>query len=138
MGSSARNQRVVEFHRVVRRVLFLIPLLLSAAGPLAARPGPISTLTLGRYICEQPVDPGSQTAVTDAAASFAVTTASRYVAADGTRGTYLLMGNEVEMTSGPLAGTRLVRLRESFLRVIGADGEPGPTRCVLSRSSDKH
>ena len=123
---------------MLRRVLPLFVMTLCAAGPLAARPGPMSTLTLGRYVCERPAEPGSQAAVTDAAASFAVTTASRYVASDGTRGTYLLMGNEVEMTSGPLAGTRLVRLRESFLRVIGANGEPGPTRCVLSRSSDKH
>ena len=116
---------------MVRRVLILIPLLLCATGPLA-------TLTLGRYICERPAEPGSQTAAIDAAASFAVTTASRYVAADGTRGTYLLTGNEVEMTSGMLAGMRLVRLRESFLRVVGSDGAPGPTRCILSRSSDKH
>ena len=123
---------------MVRRVLFLIPLLLCATGPLAARPGPLATLTLGRYICERPTDPGSQSAVTDAAASFAVTTASRYVAADGTRGTYLLTGDMVEMTSGMLVGTRLVRLREGFLRVVEADGTPGKTRCILSRSSDKH
>ena len=123
---------------MVRRVLFLIPLVACAAGPLTARPGPLATLTLGRYLCERPADPGSQTAVTDAAASFAVTTASRYVAADGTRGTYLLTGDVVEMTSGMLAGTRLVRLRESFLRVVEANGTPGKTRCILSRSSDKH
>ena len=123
---------------MVGRVLLLIPLLLCATGPLAARPGPLATLTLGRYICERPTDPGSQSAVTDAAASFAVTTASRYVAADGTRGTYLLTGDMVEMTSGMLVGTRLVRLREGFLRVVEADGTPGKTRCILSRSSDKH
>ena len=123
---------------MLRRVLPLFVMTLCAAGPLAARPGPLSTLTLGRYVCERPAEPGSQAAVTDAAASFAVTTASRYVASDGTRGTYLLTGNEVEMTSGMLAGTHLVRLREGFLRVIGTDGEPGPIRCVLSRSSDKH
>ena len=123
---------------MIRRVLFLISLLACASVPLGATPGPLATLTLGRYICERPAEPGSQTAVIDAAASFAVTTASRYVAADGTRGTYLLTGNEVEMTSGMLAGTRLVRLRESFLRVVGTYGEPGPTRCILSRSSDKH
>ena len=128
----------MEFRCLVRRVLFLIPLLLLAAGPLAARPGPLATLTLGRYICERPAEPGTLLAVTDAAASFAVTTASRYVAADGTRGTYLLTGDTVEMTSGMLVGTRLVRLRQSFLRVLEADGVPGPTRCVLSRSSDKH
>ena len=123
---------------MIRRSLPLLFIALFAATPLAAKPGPIATLALGRYVCERPAEPGAQVAVTDAAASFAVTTASRYVAADGTRGTYLLTGDTVEMTSGTLAGTRLVRLRESFLRVLGNDGAPGPTRCVLSRSSDKH
>lgn len=121
-----------------RRVLPFLLVTLCAGAPLSAKPGPIATLTLGRYVCERPAEPGSQVAVTDAAASFAVTTASRYVASDGTRGTYLLTGDTVEMTSGTLTGTRLVRLRENFLRVLGNDGDPGPTRCVLSRNSDKH
>lgn len=123
---------------MVRACSILVPIVLGTAAPLAAKPGPLGTLTLGRYVCERPAMAGSQAAVTDTEASFAVTTASRYVAADGTRGTYLFTGDTVEMTSGPLTGTRLVRLRESFLRVLGADGVPGPTRCVLSRSSDKH
>ena len=128
----------MENCRVVRSCLLLVPIVLGAAAPLAAKPGPLGTLALGRYVCERPVAPGSQAAVTDTAASFAITTASRYVAADGTLGTYLFTGDTVEMTSGALTGTRLVRLRESFLRVLGADGMPGPTRCVLSRTSDKH
>lgn len=123
---------------MLRRALPLVLMTFCAAAPLAAKPGPIATLTLGRYVCERPAEPATQTAVTDPAASFAVTTASRYIASDGTRGTYLLTGDTVEMTSGTLAGTRLVRLRESFLRVLGSDGVAGPTRCVLSRSSDKH
>lgn len=123
---------------MVRRARTLILLAALASAPLGAAPGPLSTLTLGRYVCERPAAPGSQVAVTDPAVSFAVTTASRYVAGDGTRGTYLLTGDTIEMTSGPLAGTRLVRLRGNFLRLLGADGFPGPTRCVLSRNSDKH
>jgi hypothetical protein len=123
---------------MVRQGGTLILVAALASAPIVAAPGPLSTLTLGRYVCERPAEPGSQVAVTDPATSFAVTTASRYVAADGTRGTYLLTGDTMEMTSGPLAGTRLVRLRGSFLRVLGADGLPGPTRCVLSRNSDKH
>ena len=123
---------------MVRGAWVLVPIALCAGAPVVATAGPLSTLTLGRYVCERPAEPGSQVAVTDPQASFAVTTASRYVAADGTRGTYLLTGDTIEMTSGPLAGNRLVRLRGSFLRVLGADGVPGPTRCVLSRSSDKH
>ena len=123
---------------MVRRALVLIPITLWAGIPAIAAPGPLSTLALGRYVCERPGEPGSQVAVTEPAVSFAVTTASRYVAADGARGTYLLAGDTLEMTSGPLMGTRLVRLRGSFLRVLDADGIPGPIRCVLSRNSDKH
>ena len=123
---------------MLRRALPIVLIALCAAAPLTAKPGPLATLALGRYVCERPGEAGTQTAVTDAAASFAVTTASRYVASDGTRGTYLLTGDTVEMTSGTLVGTRLVRLRESFLRVLDSDGVAGPTRCVLSRSSDKH
>lgn len=111
----------------------LVPILLGVAAPLAAKPGPLATLTLGRYICEHPAAPETQTAVTDPAASFEVTTASRYIAADGTRGTYLLLGDTIAMTSGSLTATKLVRLREGFLRVLDGDGVPGPVRCVLSR-----
>ena len=107
----------------------------SGLGPAAGR---LMTLTLGRYQCERPAIPGQPGAVADAGASFAVTSSSRYVAADGTRGTYLFTGDTVTMTSGPLAGTRLVRLRGSFLRRIEDSGIPGDLRCVLSRSSDKH
>ncbi|QGN53418.1 hypothetical protein [Novosphingobium sp. Gsoil 351] len=122
---------------MLRRIVILAATLCVAA-PLAAGPGRLATLTLGRYVCERPGSDATQAPVTDAAASFAITTASRYVAIDGTRGTYLLTGDIAELTSGPLAGTRLVRVRDSFLRVIGPDGLPGPTRCILSRNSDKH
>ena len=111
----------------------MVAILLGVAAPLAAKPGPLATLTLGRYICERPAAPETQSAVTDPAVSFEVTTASRYIAADGIRGTYLFTGDTIEMTSGSLTATKLVRLREGFLRVLGNDGVPGPTRCVLSR-----
>lgn len=123
---------------MVRRALILFAITICTSSPVQAGQGLLATLALGRYVCERPAEPGSQIALTDADASFAVTRASRYVAADGTQGTYLLSGNAIEMTSGRLAGTRLVRLRDSFLRVLGADGVPGSTRCVLSRISDKH
>lgn len=111
---------------------------LAAAVPLAAKPGPLSTLTLGRYICEHPAAPETQSAVADPEASFEVITASRYIAPDGSRGTYLFTGDTIAMTSGALTDTKLVRLREGFLRVLGADGVPGPTRCVLDRGLNRH
>lgn len=114
----------------------LVPLLLGAAMPLAADPGPLATLTLGLYVCERPAAPEIQPAVIEPAASFEVTTASRYIAADGTRGTYLFTGDKITMTSGSLSGTKLVRLREGFLRVLNLDGDAGPVRCVLRRNLD--
>ncbi|MCA1661912.1 MAG: hypothetical protein LC648_07045 [Novosphingobium sp.] len=111
-----------------------------AAAPGAIAPsasGRLMTLALGRYQCERPALPGQPGAIADRAASFAVTSSSRYIAADGSRGTYLFTGDTVTMTSGPLAGTRLVRLRQSFLRKLEADGVPGEVRCVLSRNSDR-
>jgi len=113
-------------------------LAMGAALPPAASNGRLMTLTVGRYQCERPGAQGGQAIERDPAASFAVVTSSRYVAADGTRGTYLFTGDTVTMTSGPLAGTRLVRIRESFLRRLEANGLPGEMRCVLSRSSDRH
>ena len=111
-----------------------------AAEPVALTPpsGRLMTLMLGRYECERPGPPAQPGGVPDSAISFAVTSSSRYVAADGTRGSYLFTGDTVTMTSGPLAGIRLVRVRPSFLRKLEGDGVPGDLRCVLSRSSDKH
>ena len=119
------------------RIAVVLSLILLAA-PAAAQDGPLRTLMLGRYICERPGPSGSQTFVHDHETSFAVTNASRYRAADGTVGTYLMTGGTVTMTSGPLAGARFVRVRSAFLRRVESDGLPGPLRCVLSRSSDKH
>lgn len=108
--------------------------LIAAPAP-AASGGPLATLMLGRYECERPGEPaGAPVAEPDW--SFSVITSSRYRAGSG-EGTYLLTGKTVAMTSGPLNGTRLVRLRGGFLRVM-QDGKPGPVRCVLARRSDRH
>jgi hypothetical protein len=107
-----------------------------AATSAAAQTGPLRTLMPGRYDCERPGPPGSQLFERDADASFEVTSASRYIAGSGAIGTYLMTGGTIVMTSGPLAGTRLVRIRPAFLRRLEGDGSPGRVRCVLSRSSD--
>lgn len=116
--------------RLIALALCLVP---SAA--LAASGGPLGTLMLGRYECERP-GPPAEPGVPEPGWSFAVTTSSRYVAAAG-EGTYLLTGDTLTMTSGPLDGTRLIRLRGGFLRVL-ENGKPGPVRCILLRRSDKH
>jgi hypothetical protein len=96
----------------------------------------LRTLMTGNYVCERPAAYGGQVVEPEPAASFAVVSASTYVASDGQTGTYLMTGGTVTMTSGPLAGARLVRIRPAFLRRLEADGVPGSLRCVLSRSSD--
>ena len=120
------------------RALSIAPALalgLVATPVLAASGGPLGTLMLGRYECERP-GPPAEPAVPEPGWSFAVTTSSRYIAQAG-EGTYLLTGDALTMTSGPLDGTKLVRLRGGFLRIV-QDGQPGPVRCVLLRRSDRH
>jgi hypothetical protein len=98
--------------------------------------GRIGMLMIGRYDCETPGNAGSDLRHPDEAASFSIISSSRYIAADGSIGTYLRTGAIVTMTSGPLAGTRLVIVRPAFLRRLEPSGEPGRLRCVLSRATD--
>ena len=107
------------------------------AGPAAAQAdGRLGMLMVGRYDCETPGNAGDVLRRPDEAASFTVISSSRYIAADGSLGTYLRTGRMVTMTSGLLAGTRLVIVRPAFLRRLERSGEPGPLRCVLSRATD--
>ena len=103
---------------------------------VAAEGGHLGTLMLGVYECEKPGSPGSAHRRPEPAASFTITSSSRYIAADGSVGTYLRIGKMVQMTSGFLSGTRFAIIRPTFLRRIESGGEPGPLRCVLSRATD--
>lgn len=104
----------------------------------AASGGRLGLLMVGRYDCELPGNAGGALSYADAAASFEVVPSSRYVGANAKPGTYLLTGDTVTMTSGPLAGTRLLRRGGKFLRRIAPDGTPSALRCVLARPSDLH
>src|SRR5436190_17867106 len=117
---------------------FLAIFALALAAPLAAQDAAVSqskgrlmTLTLGRYECERPAPAAQPGGVPEPQTSFVVTSSSRYVAPGGVKGTYLFTGDTITMTSGPLAGTRLVRIRQSFLRRIESNGLPGEVRCIL-------
>ena len=92
--------------------------------------GEIGTLPLGRYVCERPgyvAGPSRHPAPEE---DFTVVGASSY-RTGGVRGSYLLTGKTVVMTSGPHEGKRYVRQSHGFLRLIGPDGQPGTLRCVL-------
>ncbi|MFC4295316.1 hypothetical protein ACFO0A_09640 [Novosphingobium tardum] len=115
--------------------LFVFSALASlAAGPaVAADGGAIAVLAQGNYRCELPGSAAGQSSRPVPAVSFTITTASRYIAADGSIGSYLLIGKTVTMTSGALSGTRYLRVRMGFLRRIEANGQPGDLRCVRDR-----
>lgn len=96
---------------------------------LAAPGGPIDRLPLGDYVCELPGDATGPAGIRVPEQSFSVLNASTYTTSRG-RGTYLLTGNLLVMTSGPKRGQRFRRLSQNFLREIGPDGQSGPMRCV--------
>jgi hypothetical protein len=102
----------------------------------AAPGGQIGMLMVGRYDCELPGEVGGAVRRPDAKASFSITSSSIYIAADGSSGSYLKTGKIVQMTSGPLAGTRFKMVGAAFLRRIEANGQPGALRCVLNRATD--
>jgi hypothetical protein len=112
----------------MKRALATIALL--ATGPALAAPGgPIATLLPGRYICELPGDATGPAGLRQDDESFVVLNATSYTASGG-RGTYLVTGEVVTITSGPKNGQRFRRISDNFLRRIGPDGQDSTLRCV--------
>jgi hypothetical protein len=103
--------------------------LLAAAPALAAPGGPIATLEPGRYVCELPGDAAGPAGLRQDDESFTVLNAASYTATGG-RGTYLVTGEVVTITSGPKNGQRFRRISNNFLRKIGPDGQDTTLRCV--------
>lgn len=107
-----------------------IILVILTAGPvLATTGGVIGTLQQGNYACELPGDATGPAGIRQDGQSFTVHNSSRYSTAAG-RGTYLLTGNLVTMTSGPKKGQRFTRLSDNFLREVDGAGNETPLRCV--------
>ena len=101
----------------------------AAAAASAAPGGAIATLQLGDYACELPGDATGPAGRRQPDEDFRVINASSYTTATG-RGTYLLTGDAVVMTSGPKRGAKYSRLTPSFLRRIDAGGNTTDLRCV--------
>ena len=76
-------------------------LLASAAPALAVPGGPIGQLNPGTYQCEQSGDAGGAVGLRVAGEDFEIVNANTYRTAAG-RGTYLLTGNVLRFTSGPI------------------------------------
>jgi hypothetical protein len=100
--------------------------------PLSAVPGgEIATLPHGSYVCELPGDAAGPWRIRKPEEDFTIIGASNYRAGKS-RGSYLLTGDLLMLTSGPFNGKRYHRQSSGFLRLIGDDGEPSELRCVLS------
>ena len=120
------------------RRLVLALLAAWVAAPAGAVPGgEIDTLEIGPYTCELPGDALAERGVHVPAEDFAVKFGSSYNAG-GVRGTYLLTGDNVVMTSGPKKGMRYHRLSQGFLRKQNADGSDGDVRCVIARRANTY
>jgi hypothetical protein len=119
----------------MKQILALLAAL--ATGPVIAAPGgPIATLQLGSYVCELPGDATGPAGLRVPDQDFAIINASSYAAAGG-RGSYLLTGDTVAVTSGPKKGQRFTRVSNSFLRLIDANGTDSPLRCIRQVTNNR-
>ncbi len=67
---------------------------------------------------------------------FSVKRASSYQTPTGS-GIYLLTGENLVFTGGPLKGQTFRRIREGFLREVGPDGADTDLRCVRRRGQTR-
>ena len=106
------------------------------AGPGGAAPGgDMETMPIGDYICELPGDAAGPSGVHVPAEDFTVVTASSYRAGEA-MGSYLLAGDQLTMTGGPLQGKRYKRQSEGFVRKLDDQGNPGDLRCVRRKRNN--
>lgn len=116
--------------RMKRRLAMCAATLTLLAAPVIAQSGgPLGTLPVGRYQCSLPGDAGGAAWVPIADKRFSIKNASRYLHADG-EGTYLLAGDELVFTRGPMKDERYQRMGSSMLRLKNADGTLSRIRCV--------
>lgn len=110
--------------------LALITLAAALAAPVHAAPGgKLATIETGRWYCELPGD-AETIAVPQPAEDFTAIPDSSYELADGQTGTYLRLGNEVMLTSGPRGGERYRMSSEAMMHKLDAAGKEMSLRCV--------
>jgi hypothetical protein len=114
---------------MIRTAYFALVAAAAALPSSAQADGPIGTLPLGRYLCELPGDAAGPTSRPIDKAWFDVTNGSSYRAATG-KGTYLLRGDEVVFTRGPMRGARFERVSPKALQRTNLEGEFAKMRCV--------
>lgn len=110
---------------------YAIPALfvVASGAALAVPGGPIDVLAPAAYACEMPGDATNAAGYRVDAENFAIADSTSYFTPEG-RGTYLLTGDELVLTSGPKNGNRYRRVSDNFLRKLGPDGKETELRCV--------
>tara|TARA_B100000678_G_scaffold73806_1_gene60660 strand:+ start:3849 stop:4241 length:393 start_codon:yes stop_codon:yes gene_type:complete len=112
---------------------------LSAAASASPSPLPqsarLDTLPIGTYQCTLPGDASGPAWHRVPDADFTILNASSYEA-KGSSGVYLLRGDLVTFTRGPLKGTTLERTGRIMLRERADDGTLGEMRCVRAGPVD--
>ncbi|HEX4847933.1 MAG TPA: hypothetical protein VFV30_07295 [Novosphingobium sp.] len=104
-------------------------LLAASAAALAVPGGPIGVLAPASYACEMPGDAVSAAGYRVDAENFTIVNSNTYYTASG-RGTYLLTGDLLVLTSGPKRGQKFRKISANFLRKLGPDGSETALRCV--------
>ncbi len=103
---------------------------IGASAALAGAPGgPLGTLPIGAYVCSLPGDAAGAAWVVVPEKGFIIDNASTYRTEQGA-GTYLLAGDTVRFTRGPMKGMRFTRTGHATLRWVDDNGELGRVRCV--------
>ncbi|MXO90106.1 elongation factor P [Altererythrobacter aquaemixtae] len=104
------------------------------SGQAQDRQGRLGTLPHGTYVCSTPGDAAGPAWHEIPDKDFIIANASTYETKDGS-GTYLLTGENVVFTRGPMNGMRFQRTGTGTLRWIDSEGKPGRIRCVRRNGS---
>jgi hypothetical protein len=110
---------------------YLPPLALFAlsTAAMAVPGGPIDVLAPAAYQCEMPGDATGPAGYRVIGEDFTIVNSNTYYSAKG-RGTYLLTGDLLVLTSGPMRGNKYDRISDNFVRKLGPDGKDSALRCV--------
>ena len=100
-----------------------------SAAAFAVPGGPIDVLAPAAYQCEMPGDAGGPAGYRVISEDFSIVNSNTYYSGAG-RGTYLLTGDLLLLTSGPKRGHKYNRISDNFLRKLGPDGKDSTLRCV--------
>ena len=117
-------------NRLWQSMLWLIAVTVVLAQSAHAVPGGrLATMKRGNFACELAGDAMGESGIRQKDADFAILHSSTYGAVTG-RGSYLMTGDLITMTSGPKMGEHYKRVSENFLRRLAADGSETSLRCI--------